>query len=136
MFRRLSSQDGFIRESVKVFVIVMIIFVALLDAHAVFDNRRQAGDDAHVAALAAAAVYGKTHSDAMAEREAERALDASDSRLVAFKAEHLEDSTYYTVTATRQANTYLFHYVGDFPAVGPWADKLLHPDVSSNNYSY
>jgi hypothetical protein len=72
----------------------------------------------------------------MAKQEAERALAASDSSLVAFKVEHLEDNTYYTVTATRQANTYLFHYVGDFPAVGTWAQKLLHPAVSSNNYTY
>jgi hypothetical protein len=136
MLRRLGGQDGFIRESVKVFVIVMIIFVVLLDAHAVFDNRRQAADDAHEAALAAAVVYGKTHNDAAARHEAERAIAASGSTFVAFEAEHLEDSTYYTVTATRQANTYLFHYVGSFPAVGTWAEKVLHPYVSSNNYTY
>ena len=133
MLRRLSGQDGFIRESVKVFVIVMIIFVVLLDAHSVFDNRRQAADDAHEAALAAAVVYGETHSDALAKQEAERALSASGSTFVALKAEHLEDSTYYTVTATREASTYLFHYVGGFPAVGTWAEKVLHPAVSSNN---
>ncbi len=136
MLARLAQQDGFIRESVKVFVVVMIIFIVLLDGHALFDNRRQAANDAHEAALAAAAVYSKTQSDALAEREAERALSASDSRLVAFKIEHLEDNTYYTVTANHAASTYLFHYLGDFPWLGPWADKLQHPDVSSNNYSY
>jgi crotonobetainyl-CoA:carnitine CoA-transferase CaiB-like acyl-CoA transferase len=52
------------------------------------------------------------------------------------KAEHLEDNTFYTVTATRQASTYLFHYVGSFPAVGTWAQKVLHPAVSSNNDIY
>jgi hypothetical protein len=136
MLLRLGGQDGFIRESVKVFVVVMIIFVVLLDAHAVFDNRRQAADDAHAAALAAAAVYAETRSDALAKQEAERALDASSSTFVAFKAEHLEDSTFYTVTATREASTYLFHYVGSFPAVGTWAQKVLHPAVSSNNDIY
>ena len=136
MLRRLGGQDGFIRESVKVFVIVMIIFVVLLDAHSVFDNRRQAADDAHEAALAAAVVYGETHNDALAKHEAERALAASGSTFVAFKAEHLEDSTYYTVTATRPAHTYLFHYVSSFPAVGTWAQKVLQPAVSSNNYTY
>jgi hypothetical protein len=136
MLRRLGGQDGFIRESVKVFVIVMIIFVVLLDAHAVFDNRRQTTDDAHEAALAAAAVYGETHNDALAKQEAVRALAASGSTFVAFKAEHLESDTYYTVTATRPAHTYLFHYAGGFPAVGTWAQKLLQPHVSSNNYTY
>ena len=67
---------------------------------------------------------------------AERALDASGSTFVAFKADHLEDSTFYTITATRQASTYLFHYVGSFPAVGTWAQKVLHPAVSSNNDIY
>lgn len=136
MLRRLGGQDGFIRESVKVFVVVMIIFIALLDAHAVFDNRRQAGDDAHEAALAAAAVYAETHNDALAKQEAERALSASGSTFVAFKGEHLEDSTFYTVTASRPAHTYLFHYVASFPAVGTWAQKLLQPAVSSTNDIY
>ena len=66
MLQRLGGQDGFIRESVKVFVVVMIIFVVLLDAHAVFDNRREAGNDAHEAAMAAALVYSQTQSDAAA----------------------------------------------------------------------
>jgi uncharacterized membrane protein len=136
MLDRLREQDGFVRESMKVFVIVIIIFVVMLDANAIFGTRREAGDDAHQAALAAAAVYGETHNDTQAKQEAERALDARGAQLVDFKAEHLADNTYYTVTATRPATTYLFHYFTSFPLVGPWAEKLSHPDVTSNNYSY
>lgn len=136
MLDRLGQQDGFIRESVKVFVIVMIVFVVMLDAHSLFDNRREAGNDAHEAALAAAAVYSKTHNDALAKQEAQRALDANDSRLVAFKVEHLDADTYYTVIASHAATTYFFHYLGNFPWVGTWAEEFMHPNVSSNNYTY
>jgi hypothetical protein len=121
---------------VKVFVVVLIIFVVLLDAHALFDNRRQAGDDAHEAAMAAAVVYSRTENDTQAEREAKRVLDDKDAQMVAFKTEHLADNTYYTVTATREARTYLFHYLAGFPWVGAWAVRLAHPDVSSNNFAY
>jgi uncharacterized membrane protein len=132
----LGEQDGFIRESVKVFVVVMIIFVILLDGHALFDNRREAGDDAHVAAMAAALVYSTTQNDALAKQQAERVLDERDAQLVAFAGQHVEGDTYYTVTATRAANTYLFHYLASVPGVGSWAEKLSHPDVSSYNDSY
>lgn len=136
MLHRLRQQDGLIRESVKIFVVCMLIFVVLLDAHALFDNRRQAGDDAHEAALEAALAWGETKNDSQAERAAQRVLDAKESRMVAFKTEHLADNTYYTVTATREARTYLFRYLTGFPWIGTWAVKLTQPNVSSNNFIY
>ncbi len=136
MLHRLGEQDGFIRESVKVFVVVMIIFIVLLDAHAIFDNRRQTVDDAHTAAMAAALVYSQSSSDALARAQAERVLSARDAQLVGFSAQHLEGNAYYTVTAVHPAKTYLFHYLGGVPGLGNWVEKLSQPHVSSYNDTY
>jgi Flp pilus assembly protein TadG len=127
-------QAGFVREAILVFIVLTIVGVFLLDTLSVYSAHRNLKAQAGDAAAAAAQEYATSVSDTAAQSAAAGYLEAHGATLVAFRAHHENDGTWYTVTAQTNADTYVFRYIARLPwGIGSWMDRLLHPKETNDN---
>jgi hypothetical protein len=133
--RRLQRQEGLARQALVMFIAAAVVFVILLDSAHVFSAWRAVRSDAKQAASQealrtlldtkdpqaahqAAASYLRANGDIMT------ALTISDQPLT---------GPLVTVTATREAKTYVFKYGQHLPLVGKWIKRLLRAHATRDS---
>ena len=125
---RLREQDGLIRESIKIFAIIAIIAVALLDTFSVFGAHRTVMGDANNAASEALHTYVATQGN-LAEAQASavsflRAHDDTMTKVWTQTPPTAQTPDFY-VAAKRDVNTYVLKYCTHLPWVGHSVANLL-----------
>jgi hypothetical protein len=129
----LRHQGGFVRGAIVLFVIVTVVGVFVLDILSVYTAHSTLDAQTRSAAVAAATTYVQLSNDTAAEQAAAQYLSDHGSTLVKIVSDHTNGINVYTVTASRVAKTYVFHYLAKLPKVGGWIDRHLHPVVSGDN---
>ena len=124
----LREQDGLIRESIKIFAIIAIIAVALLDTFSVFGAHRTVMGDANNAASEALHTYVATQSNlAEAQASAVSFLRAHDDTMTKFwtQTPPTAQTLDFYVTAKRDVKTSVLKYGTHLPWIGKSVKSLL-----------
>ena len=130
---RWREQDGFIRESLWLIVIIMIIAVVVLDGFSLFTTHQSVRNDALRASRAAAQEYAQTTDVKAAQLAAEQALLRSNERLTQFSSTTSSDgSAVFTVTATGHADTYVFKYLR-YLGLKKWVNGMTNPSATRSS---
>jgi hypothetical protein len=131
---RIRRQDGLIREALVVFLVFAIIALIMLDVLAVVSTRRALKQDPGAAARAAADGFALSGSEYAASQEAEKYVANHGARMTAFKmTPNVDTGTTFSVTATKEAPTRVFKYLGYLPWIGNWVKRQLNPQVTNDN---
>lgn len=126
-------QPAFLRGALVIFAIVAVVAVVVLDVLSIYTAHRDLKKATAKAATEAVATWVSTSNDAMAEQAADAFLRDRGVRMVDFGGSHADGETYYEVTGTRRADTYVFRYLTHLPGIGDWMDRQLHPQVSGDS---
>lgn len=126
-------QPAFLRGALVTFAVVAVVAVVLLDALSVYTAHRDLKKQTSSAASEAVATWVTTSNDAMAEQAAGAYLREHGVTMVDFGGSHVDGETYYEVTGTCHADTYVFHYLAHLPGIGGWIDRQLHPRVTGDS---
>jgi hypothetical protein len=130
---RLREQDGFIRESIYVFLTLLVVSAIVLDAVAAIQVGQTVKGDAHDAAVAAADAFVQTSSNDAARTQAESVLTSRGDTLLGFSVDSRSGHAVYSVTAQRHAHTYVFHYLAKLPRIGDWVERTLNPKATRSS---
>jgi hypothetical protein len=137
---RWHRQDGFVRGTILIAVIIVVLAVLVLDTVAVVNASLGVRQNATDAADQALSTYVETENTGLAMASAATFLNLHDSVLIrqssAFKPSKTggpAQST-VTITAVRQPHTYVLHYLQSLPmGIGPWIHKTLNPRATETN---
>lgn len=130
---RLREQDGFIRESIYVFLTLLVVSAIVLDAVAAIQVGQTVKGDARDAAVAAADAFVQTSSNDAAQTQAESVLTSRGDTLLGFSVDSRSGHAVYSVTAQRHARTYVFHYLAKLPRIGDWVERTLNPKATRSS---
>ena len=130
---RLRHQGGLVRGAIVLFIVLTVIGAFVLDIFSVYTAHNMLDGQTSSAAKAAATSYVQYSSDALAEQVAAAYLSDHGSTLVSIVPDHADGLNVYTVTAKREARTYILRYLAKLPVIGGWIDRQLHPVVTGNN---
>lgn len=125
---RLREQDGLIREAIKIFAVMAVIAVALLDTFSVFNAHRSATGDANNAAKEALNTWVATQGNVeSAKASADSFLRARDDWMVKFwtVSPPTSQTPDFYVTARRDVSTYVLKYGTHLPWIGDNIKGLL-----------
>lgn len=132
---RFRQQDGFVRESVTLLLIVVVIAVVVLDAVTLIQTNQTVKGNANDAALAAAETYVQTNDNDSALAAAKSFLADHNDTMLGFSWSNATGTMVYTVTAQRHAQTYAFHYLAKLPHMKDWVERLLNPKATRSSNS-
>jgi hypothetical protein len=125
---RLREQDGLIREAIKLFAVIAVIAVAMLDTFSVFNAHQAARGDANNAASEALTTWVATQGNLVAAKSsADSFLRARDDWMVNFwtVAPPTAQTPDFYVTARRDVSTYVLKYGTHLPWIGNSIKGLL-----------
>ena len=136
---RWHRQDGFVRGSILIAAVIVVVAVLVLDTVAVVNASLGVRQNATDAADQALATYVETENSGMAMASASTFLKLHDSTLV--KHDSVLKPTLggptqatVTITAVRKPHTYVLHYFQTLPwGIGPWVHKTLNPRATETN---
>jgi len=127
---RWRGQDGFIRESLWLIAVILVIGIVVLDGFSIFTTYQSVRDDAMRAARAATLEFAQTTDVKAAQLAAEQALLRSNERLSDFSVTHSLDGTaVFSVTATGHADTYVFKYLR-YLGLKKWVNDMTNPSAT------
>ena len=131
-FARLREQDGLIHNSIKIFVVVVVFFVVLLDSISLFAGQRTLRGNVYDAAVAASDTYGTSASpnEAQARATATAFLQSKGDQMLAggFSVQPAGGQNLsFSVTGTRHVKTYVAHYLTSMPGIGDTMKRWLDP---------
>lgn len=127
------KQDGFVRETIKYFALIVVIMVMVLDTIAVAQVQLTVRDNATVAASDAHDQYVQGSTWPQSQQVAASYVEAKGSRFISASMSGAADrqSTVISVTAERGAHTYVYHYFTKLPwGLGDRVDNLLNPTAT------
>ncbi len=137
---RWHEQDGFVRGSILIAAIIVIVAVLVLDTVQVVNASLGVRQNATDAADQAIATYVETENSSMAMASASTFLKLHGSVLIKHgSALKVADSgspsqATITITAARKPHTYVLHYLQTLPlGIGPWIHKNLNPRATETN---
>jgi hypothetical protein len=122
--------------TIKYAAIVVIFMVMVLDAIAVIQAQIAVRDNATVAANDAKDAYVNLQSMRQATNVASSYIEAKGGTFIGahFSQAANRESTAVTVTAERQAHTYVYHYLEHLPwGLGKRVENLLNPTASGSS---
>jgi len=135
--RRLQRQEGLARQALVIFIAVAAIVVVLLDSAHVFSAWEAVRNDARQAASQQALRSLLARKDPQAARQAAASyLRSSGDTMTAYTISGWPGGNpVITVTAMREAKTYLFKYGQHLPLVGKTIKHLLRAHATRNSVS-
>ena len=137
---RWHEQDGFVRGSILIAAIIVIVAVLVLDTVQVVNASLGVRQNATDAADQALSTYVETENSGMAMASASTFLKLHDAVLIK-KGSVLKTAdngspsqATVTITAVRTPHTYVLHYLQNLPmGIGPWVHKTLNPRATETN---
>ena len=126
-FARLRAEDGLIRGILVLCLILAIIAVVVLDSFAMFSASQKIDSDTRGAANAAQATYIQTTNFVSAEQAAKDLLRHAGDKIIRVKSKATADAPVFTVSASRDAHTYVLKYGTHLPWIGKQIGRWLHP---------
>jgi hypothetical protein len=137
---RWHEQDGFVRGSILIAAIIVIVAVLVLDTVQVVNASLGVRQNATDAADQALSTYVETENSGMALASASTFLELHNAVLIkpgsAVKAVNSggPSQATVTITAVRKPHTYVLHYLQNLPlGIGPWIHKNLNPRATETN---
>jgi hypothetical protein len=133
--RRLRSQEGLVRQALVIFIAVAAVFMILLDSFHVFTAWEGVRGDARQAAAEEALPALLNHNNVVDARQAAASYLRSNGETMSFFSVSgwPGGDPLITVTATRDAKTYLFKYGEHLPWVGKLIKHALHAHATRNS---
>jgi len=124
-----------VREALVVFIVVGAIFVALLDGFGVFSAWQNVRGDAKDASQAAFQSLLEHNNDpTVARQAADSSLRQNGDAMTSFSISQPQGSTpQVTVSATREAKTYVFKYGTHLPLVGGLFKHMLRAHATRSS---
>jgi hypothetical protein len=135
--RRLRTQEGLVRQALVIFIAVAAVFVVLFDSFHVFSAWEGVRGDARQAAAEEALPALLNHNDVGEARQAAAFyLRSNGDTMTFFSISGWPGSNpLITVTATREAQTYVFKYGEHLPWVGKMIKHLLRVHATRDSAS-
>jgi hypothetical protein len=137
---RWHEQDGFVRGSILIAAIIVIVAVLVLDTVQVVNASLGVRQNATDAADQALSTYVETENSGMALASASTFLKLHSAVLIkqgsTVKAANSgpPSQATVTITAVRKPHTYVLHYLQNLPlGIGPWIHKNLNPRATETN---
>jgi hypothetical protein len=130
---RWRSQDGFIRETIWLVLVVVVVAVVVLDGIAIFSAHQSIKDDAQRAAQAAATEYVQSQSIGAAKLAAQQGLLRDNEKLTGFSVSTAADgSAVFTVTARAHADTRAFRFLS-YVGLKKWVNQVTNPSATATS---